>query len=820
MGIRISHPQTSGCATIVVPEFRKSNEELNDSDYQDDGEVLMPEKVLQSSWINRKKKRRRNTTQTVEVQTDEVQEDELDWDLTDLQDRETQTLPDNPTPFQLNRTDAMVQTDYRYFPLAASEANVNPAQPEPKKTFRDAESQTERTTASVSTQTEEEFLLPTRAASKPPDQPPSAVPELGELNDSAAIASSAAATNAAITRNVNNIIHITPYNVRESSASSSSKNFSKMDRRSSSMESSAPSVAVSYSPTSLPSLMKQGSFLASSSPSLSVSSDVVTAPLRAPKENAAIAQRPRKDSMALWETLGPFYLNDLLPVVKASQKFYRKKRKMIDVSVQTETKGDEESPEFAARPPPSRKEELLRNFNLAALDNRALAASSEISRSIDQLVGFLCPPSYNDLQKVRVIFRWITKNIRYDWKFVERAQTAEQVLQTRAGVSKDFVALFQALSDRAAVRTRRIQGFARNREFRVGRRFDPSRDVLHFWLVVFIFDTWRFVDPTYGAGYTDAQGRFHAVLQDHFFLPDPDVFIYTHYPYHPEDIGNYYRWQLMDVPISLDLFNSFPMITPHFWKCGLRFRKQRTSPFIFSQHGDLQLASSVYMRYKYSFYPADEAESDVMNRWVFASLKEGGAVVTFSMTPNTTAPLVLRILAQPEDDIETDDTPLGHVVSFLVICTKPRKYFIPYPPHDGVWGANPRLYQCGLDLVSEPGPLLVSWGGRKHLTFEKAFDVLLMFQLCDKDGNNVELKGILKKDESADEIHVTIIPPSVGYYKLLLYGIPRPEVRGRWRLPLLAVYLLESKMLGLPEEEKKRREQKKTEKLRLKVRAR
>jgi hypothetical protein len=80
---------------------------------------------------------------------------------------------------------------------------------------------------------------------------------------------------------------------------------------------------------------------------------------------------------------------------------------------------------------------------------------------------------------------------------------------------------------------------------------------------------------------------------------------------------------------------------------------------------------------------------------------------------------------------------------------QPRKHFIPYPPHDGVWGANPRLYQCGLDLVSEPGPLLVSWGGRKHLTFEKAFDVLLMFQLCDKDGNNMELKVNVIKNRAS-----------------------------------------------------------------------
>ena len=76
----------------------------------------------------------------------------------------------------------------------------------------------------------------------------------------------------------------------------------------------------------------------------------------------------------------------------------------------------------------------------------------------------------------------------------------------------------------------------------------------------------------------------------------------------------------------------------------------------------------------------------------------------------------------------------------LQFTFQPRKYFVPWPVHDGAWGPNPRMYQCGLDLVSEAGPTLVSWGGRKHLTFEKAFDVLLMFQLFDRDGNNINIK--------------------------------------------------------------------------------
>ena len=41
-------------------------------------------------------------------------------------------------------------------------------------------------------------------------------------------------------------------------------------------------------------------------------------------------------------------------------------------------------------------------------------------------------------------------------------------------------------------------------------------------------------------GYTDGQGRYNPCFQEHFFLPDPDTLIYTHFPYHTSE-ASYYR---------------------------------------------------------------------------------------------------------------------------------------------------------------------------------------------------------------------------------------------------------------------------------------
>lgn len=101
--------------------------------------------------------------------------------------------------------------------------------------------------------------------------------------------------------------------------------------------------------------------------------------------------------------------------------------------------------------------------------------------------------------------------------------------------------------------------------------------------------------------------------------------------------------------------------------------------------------------------------------------------------------IVLQASSQVAN-IEITFSPENLLYYLRFVLEQPRKYITPWPIHDGAWGPNPRMYQCGLDLISEPGPTIVSWGGRTTLTFEKAFDVLLMFQLCDKNGEKVDHK--------------------------------------------------------------------------------
>lgn len=74
------------------------------------------------------------------------------------------------------------------------------------------------------------------------------------------------------------------------------------------------------------------------------------------------------------------------------------------------------------------------------------------------------------------------------------------------------------------------------------------------------------------------------------------------------------------------------------------------------------------------------------------------------------------------------------------MISQARRYPVPWPLHDVAWGPGPRLYQCGLDPINQIGPVIVTWGGRKVVYFDKAIEVMLMFQVFDGEGKQLELK--------------------------------------------------------------------------------
>nr|XP_053640032.1 uncharacterized protein LOC128694073 [Cherax quadricarinatus] len=202
------------------------------------------------------------------------------------------------------------------------------------------------------------------------------------------------------------------------------------------------------------------------------------------------------------------------------------------------------------------------------------------------------------------------------------------------------------------------------------------------------------------------------------------------------------RWQLMEEPISLENFNSMPRLQPEFFSCGLSLCKPTHSPVVFNNQTEVTLYSTIRVRYRFKFFMAKETEESCMNQWVFCTMKDNRNIGSFSVVPPTNADFILKVYAGVEDILDDDGATLNHVASFFLICEKARRNPVPWPLNNMAWGPTPFFYECGLEPMNQTGPVIVTWGGRKIIYFEKIFDIMIVLQVFDAEGNILDLKGI------------------------------------------------------------------------------
>lgn len=132
--------------------------------------------------------------------------------------------------------------------------------------------------------------------------------------------------------------------------------------------------------------------------------------------------------------------------------------------------------------------------------------------------------------------------------------TTNEILAERRGVCRQYVKIFGDMCQVAGIRVKSLKGFAKGYDYEPGKArtvardrsgsdglylfrsaqgddFVPGESAVHAWNAVFVYGVWRLLDTTWGAGRIERDGTFLKELNEHFFLTDPDEFIYTHFPY-------------------------------------------------------------------------------------------------------------------------------------------------------------------------------------------------------------------------------------------------------------------------------------------------
>lgn len=172
------------------------------------------------------------------------------------------------------------------------------------------------------------------------------------------------------------------------------------------------------------------------------------------------------------------------------------------------------------------------------------------------------------LDKVRAIFDWVALNINFDCKSARNGNNtktyyAEDILKTRKATSSGYASLFQDLCSVAKIRCLTVDGYVKNEVEQINEKPDEFN---HTWAVVQLGqspESWFYVDPTRGSGYTDDKiTTFTKAFNDQYFFSDKRIFNMQHYPDNT-------AWMLNAGPRSLNEFLSFPLVKDAAFEFGL-----------------------------------------------------------------------------------------------------------------------------------------------------------------------------------------------------------------------------------------------------------
>ncbi|HYF71150.1 MAG TPA: transglutaminase domain-containing protein [Ohtaekwangia sp.] len=199
-----------------------------------------------------------------------------------------------------------------------------------------------------------------------------------------------------------------------------------------------------------------------------------------------------------------------------------------------------------------------------------------------------------DVEKFRVIYTWVSQNIRYDYATYQKNQVQRKKLKgqeelkawnqkIRVTVFKNLIHhkktvctgyayLVKELSDYAGLECEIIDGYGRN----VVSNLRGPAIANHQWNTVRLNGKWYLADATWSSGsYNLTEHAFNKHYDDGYFLAEPAVFVRNHYPLDT-------AWLLLPRKLTLDDFIRRPLVYRGIYRYGVQEIVPGTFDFVTS----------------------------------------------------------------------------------------------------------------------------------------------------------------------------------------------------------------------------------------------
>jgi len=477
------------------------------------------------------------------------------------------------------------------------------------------------------------------------------------------------------------------------------------------------------------------------------------------------------------------------------------------------TEGEESLEQIAARypkdppdirPPEYLKAQVYENNDdvFETVDECARKAAQTKFSSFTALVRHLVGNFSSDVDKARALFRFMTYVefehsswfLYYPEKENTRGAPTNLFRSVEFGIESKSLT-YKRLCAYAGLHAISIQGFCKAKEYEPGEEFIDNR-WRNSWNAVYVSGGWRLVQPNWAAlsVNTKALREKRKMYQDHYFLADPDKFIFEFFPLSAE-------FQFLDHPITRSEFENLPVLRSTFFHFDLSLARNEgllSAAVQADQNGEanIYLNSPNNVCYHYSLTACKQGSKSgsssfkmkggkvPLDRFVMMSVQEGECI--FNVHLPTTGQYILEIGAAIYPSLaEILSSPLSYinVCKFKIVCDKLSKAMVPLPNcAPGEWGPNKADKLFGLKGVSHPRPTIYAAPPSDidlraevrpltlNIEFEKTDPVLdFVVTLCKNDGDQKILKQGARYRNKDKYVIFDIKVPQDGQYGLDIY---------------------------------------------------
>jgi len=465
------------------------------------------------------------------------------------------------------------------------------------------------------------------------------------------------------------------------------------------------------------------------------------------------------------------------------------------------------------RPPEHKKDDVYEN-NMAVfetVDETAKDAAKETYHTFASLVRILVKHCTSELDKARAIFRFITekKFEHRNWflYYPEEGNTRGAPTDLLRGVEfgiETKALLYKRMCAYAGLHAIVIKGFCKAKEYKPSEEFVDNR-WRNAWNAVYVAGGWRLVQPNWAAMQvqTKAARETRQIYQDHYFLTDPDKFIFEFFPLKAEH-------QFLEHPITKDEFEQLPLLRSTFFHFGLGLARseglvQATINCDDKGEANLYLNSQKDVSFHYTLTNFKTGSTSVkapggkfpLGRFVMMSTRE--EETTFNLHVPQAGTFLLEVGAAPYPTAEQCLAKLPvyyiNVCKFKIVSRKVARAMVPLPDCvPGEWGPNKAEKLFGLTRPSHPMPIIYAAPPSNidlrqddrpltlNIEFEKTRPVLDFVTKLYKNGmKEDELRKMHRYRIKDNYVIFDIKVPQDGQYGLDIY------TRERWEDKMLHV---------------------------------